>query len=421
MKFEKGFLLGAATAAYQVEGNNIYSDCWVQEHVEHTSYVEKSGDAADHYHRFREDIALLKAAGLNAYRFSIEWGRIEPEEGKYSEEAIQHYRDVLMCCRENGITPIVTLHHFSSPAWIIAKGGWTNEYIINAFAKYAGYVTAQLGEYMDCICTINEANMGYQLGKVSADILAAGQKKEGAVQVGMNFDMERLKMNMMEQGEAFHCDPRDIHTFLSPRTLEEEVNIMKAHQAAKTAIKTVKPDCQTGLTVSLFDYQPLDGGEEKAEQLWYEDFGFYLPYIQDDDFIGVQNYTRKLVTADGTLEPEDNAPLTQMGYENYPESIGNVVRKVASVYGGSIYVTENGIATDDDRIRCRFIEKALSSIDSCIADNIPIKGYMYWSLLDNFEWQAGYSKTFGLIAVDRTTQQRFPKESLRVLGNYIQK
>ena len=123
-KFPKGFLVGAATAAHQVEGNNTNNDCWAQEQMKYSSYLEPSLDAVDHYNRFEEDIRLLAEAGLNAYRFSIEWARIEPQEGVFDDSEIEHYRSVIECCKRHGVEPIVTLHHFSSPVWMIKKGGW---------------------------------------------------------------------------------------------------------------------------------------------------------------------------------------------------------------------------------------------------------------------------------------------------------
>lgn len=191
---------------------------------------------------------------------------------------------------------------------------------------------------------------------------------------------------------------------------------MQAHQAAKAAIKKASPGSKVGLTLSLFDYQPVDGGEAEADKLWYEDFGFYLPYIKNDDFLGVQNYSRKLVDAKGAREPAAGVSVTQMGYEDYPAAIGNVLRKVAKDYHGELIVTENGISTDDDARRCEFIREAFAGIMAAKDDGVPVNGYIHWSLLDNFEWQAGYSKTFGLIAVDRKTQKRHPKNSLKVLG-----
>ena len=191
---------------------------------------------------------------------------------------------------------------------------------------------------------------------------------------------------------------------------------MMAHRATVKAIKEVNPDIKVGLTLSLFDYQAVPGGEEQATKLWYEDFGCYLPYIKDDDFLGVQNYSRKLVNAKGAQPPADGVSVTQMGYEDYPTSIGNVLRKVAKEYPGEMVVTENGIATADDARRCEFLKEAVASVKAAKADGGNVTGYMCWSLQDNFEWQAGSAKTFGLITVDRKTQNRTPKESLHVLG-----
>lgn len=412
------FLIGAATAPHQVEGNNIHSDFWVMEHLKHSDFVEPSGMACDHYNRYEEDIALLAKAGLNAYRFGIEWARIEPQEGVFDEKEIQHYRNVLACCHAHGVTPLVTLAHFSSPAWLISKGGWAKEYVVSAFARYAKKIAESLGDLIPYIATINEANMGIQLWKVSQDMMQASKRKEGGVQVGQNMglDLKAILLGMFEKGKAFKCSPFGVNTFLMPRNEKQEKWVMLAHRAAVKAIKEVNPDIKVGLTLSLFDYQPAPGGEEKAAKLWYEDFGFYLPYIQEDDFLGVQNYSRKIVDGKGVCPPADTAPITQMGYEDYPASIGNIVRKVAKEFKGELVVTENGMATEDDSRRCIFLKEAVASVLSAKAEGVPVTGYMCWSLLDNFEWQAGYSKTFGLIAVDRKTQTRTPKESLYVLG-----
>ena len=411
---EQVFLIGAATAAHQVEGNNIYSDCWRMEHLKHSAFKEPSDDAVDHYNRYEEDIRLLAEAGANAYRFSIEWARIEPEEGKFSEQELRHYEAVIDCCARYGLTPVVTLHHFSSPAWLIRRGGWGKEYVVSAFARYARFVTQRLGSKLPYICTINEANMGYQLGKIAADMSKAS-KKEGGVQVGVELDMKKLLLGMLEQGLAFRVNPFGINSFLSPRTQQQELFVMQAHRAAVEAIREVSPSSRVGLTLSLFDYQSEPGGEETAARLWQEDFGFYLPYFRDDDFLGVQNYSRKLVNPDGSHDAE-HRPVTQMGYEDYPAALGHVLRTVARDYGGDLIVTENGIATADDSRRCEFIREAFRGVRACVADGLPVKGYFYWSLLDNFEWQAGYDKTFGLIAVDRHTHTRSPKKSLQVLG-----
>lgn len=409
------FLVGAATSAHQVEGNNIHSDNWVMENLEHSTFAERSGDAVDHYNKYEDDIEMLASAGCNAYRFSIEWARIEPEEGIYDEKELSHYRNVLDCCERNHITPIVTLHHFSSPEWLIGKGGWGAPYVEDAFARYAGYVVSKIDRKLPYVCTINEANMGFQLQKVIEDMMKSMQR-EGNVQVGVNMDMSAVMVGLEEQANAFGCDKEHINTFLAARSQEQELFVMRAHRKAYQAIKKVSLDTKVGLTLSLFDYQSAEDGMEEAARLWQEDFGFYLPYFKEDDFLGVQNYSRKIVTSAGAAEPAQDAPLTQMGYEDYPASIGHVLRKVAKEFHGELMVTENGISTRDDKRRCEFIREAYAGVESCVKDGLPVIGYCYWSLLDNFKWQAGFGKTFGLIAVDRSTQKRTAKESLQVLG-----
>lgn len=442
-KFEQGFLIGAATAAHQVEGNNTYSDYWAMEHMKYTNFNEPSMDAVDHYNRYEEDIRMMAEAGLNAYRFSIEWARIEPVEGQYDEKEIEHYRKVLECCRENGIKPIVTMHHFTSPKWLIENGGWEAEATVDAFAKYCKYVVEQLGDLMHYVVTINEANMGLQVKAIAErykrqmmakmqqmmamqatqNASAGTANMEGTAQVGMNFNsmMENMKNQQTENVEVFGvAEPQ---TFVSARTEAGDILVMRAHQAAKAAMKEVKPELLIGLSLSLHDIQAIEGGEEVAAKEWVEEFTHYLPYIKEDDFFGLQNYTRSLIGADGIMPVPEGAEVTQMDYEFYPEALEHVIRradeefKKAGRNDMSIMVTENGIATSDDSRRVAFIEKATDGVATCKKDGIPVIGYMYWSLMDNFEWQKGYSMTFGLIEVDRTIQKRIAKPSLEFLGN----
>ena len=425
MSLPKGFLIGAATAAHQVEGNNIHSDYWAQEHMEHTSFAEPSGLACDHYNRYEEDIRMMAKAGLNAYRFSIEWARIEPEEGQFDEKETEHYRRVIACCRENGIEPIVTLMHFTSPVWLIRKGGWESESTIESFRRYAAYVAEKLGDGIRTICTINEANMGLQLAAIARrfQLMAQqareqAQKAEGTVQVGMNFQkmMENMKYAAMENAAFFGTPQPQI--FVSSRTADGDRLVMRAHQAAKEAIKAVRPDIRVGITLSLHDLQALEGGETFAEKAWDEEFRHYLPYIEQDDFLGVQNYTRTQYGPQGQLPCPQGAELTQMDYEFYPEALEHVIRRVHEDFRGDLMVTENGVATSDDARRVEFIRRALDGVEKCLADGIPVKGYCYWSLMDNFEWQKGFSMTFGLMAVDRNTMERKAKDSLFFLGSY---
>ena len=421
MSFPKGFLIGAATAAHQVEGNNIHSDYWAQEHMEFTSFNEPSGDACDHYNRYEEDIRLMAEAGLNAYRFSIEWARIEPQPGVFDENEIAHYRKVLECCHQNGIVPIVTMHHFTSPKWLIEQGGWEAEATVEKFANYCKYVVEQLGDLFTYVCTINEANMGIQIAAISRrymQMMVKNQSAEGQVQVGVNLENPMMERMMKQAGENMKLfgTPQP-QVFVSGRTPEGDLLVMKAHQAAKAAMKAVKPELQVGITLSLHDIQSQPGGEDAAVREWDEEFMHYLPYIKDDDFFGVQNYTRTLMGPEGSLPVPDGAETTQMGYEFYPQALGHVLRTVHKSLPIPLIVTENGVAVSDDSRRVAFIEEALRGVQGCIDEGIPVKGYMYWSLMDNFEWQKGFSMTFGLIAVDRDTMERRPKESLAFLGN----
>ena len=431
MKLPENILIGAATAAHQVEGNNIHSDLWAMEHMKHTSFIEPSLDAVDHYNRYEKDIKLMADAGLNAYRFSIEWARIEPEEGHFDSEAVDHYKAVIACCKKYGIEPFVTLHHFSSPKWLISKGGWEASTTQEDFAHYVRFIIGELGSELHYICTINEANMGIQVAAIAerykrqmmAQMQAAqsgGNSADGSVQVGINLQkmMEGQKAAAAENLEVFGVEK--VENFTSMRTREGDLLILKAHELAKKEIKALYPDIKVGLTLSLHDIQPQEDGMERAKKEWDEEFMHYLPYIKDDDFLGVQNYTRSLIGADGQLPNPDGAELTQMNYEFYPEALEHVLRKVAKDFHGDLYVTENGIATADDTRRVAFIDTALKGIVSCINDGLPVKSYFHWSLLDNFEWQKGYSMTFGLIAVDRSTQTRHPKESLSFLGHWNQ-
>ena len=435
-RFPEGFMVGAATAAHQVEGNNIHSDYWAMEHMKHTSFNEPSMDAVDHYNRYEEDIHLMAEAGLNTYRFSIEWARIEPEEGKFDQSEIEHYRDVLKCCRDNGIEPVGTMMHFTSPVWVIRNGGWENQSTVDAFARYCKYVVSQLGDLMKYVVTINEANMGLQVAAIAERYKRQMMEKmkdkknkqkqddnmEGTAQVGMNFNtmMKNMFWQGFENKKIFKT--RKPQNFVSARTPEGDILVMRAHQAARTAMKEICPHLLIGLSLSLHDIQAVNGGEERAAKEWEEEFTHYLPYIKEDDFFGLQNYTRSVIGPDGIQPVPQGAETTQMDYEFYPQALEHVIRRANEEFKSAgkempILISENGIATSDDTRRIAFIDEATKGVAACIADGIPVIGYCHWSLMDNFEWQKGFSMTFGLIAVVRDTMKRIPKESLSFLGN----
>ncbi len=426
-KFAKDFLLGAATAAHQVEGNNIHSDSWAMEQMKYTTYEEPSLDAVDHYHLYEEDIAMMAEAGYNAYRFSVEWARIEPEEGVFDDNEVEHYRDVIACCKKYGLEPVVTLHHFTSPKWIITKGGWEVDSIVEDFKAYCIYVIERLGKEIRYINTINEANMRLQIARIMENYAKnamrqsaeANQNASENLQIGVDVQaMVKLQKAMMEESRKVFDLPEGmtVNNFHSACTPHGDELVLKAHEAARDAIKERFPQIKVGLTLSLHDFQVLPGGEKIMERLWDEEFRHYLPGIQNDDFIGVQNYTRELVGADASLPVPTGADLTQSGYELYPEALEHVIRKVSKDFHGDLYITENGVATEDDQRRMEFIQRAIYGVKRCMKDGIPVKGYFYWSLLDNYEWQKAFGPKFGLVAVDRKTQKRMPKPSLEFLG-----
>lgn len=405
------FLIGAATSAYQTEGNNIYTDVWVAENMKNSAYKEKSLGAALHYDKYEEDIERMKNAGLNAYRFSIEWARIEPNEGAFDKRETEHYRKVIECCRKKGIEPVVTLHHFSSPKWLIENGGWESEKTIFFFARYVKYIAENFCDTLNYVCTINEANIGLQIAELSKDY-----GKDASLQLGIDFAVLKKKAEetKKEYVEVFGTETPAF--FLGARTKKGDEIICLAHKAARSELKKKNEKIKVGMTLSLHDIQYENGGEMTAESAWVKEFSHYLPYVADDDFIGVQNYTRTLYGKDGAKVPSKDGRLTDMEYEFYPEALSNVIRRIYMEARLPIFVTENGIATNNDEERIEFIEKALCGVKDCIKDGIPVIGYLHWSLLDNYEWQKGYSMKFGLVGVDGETKERKPKESLYYLG-----
>jgi beta-glucosidase len=403
MKFPHGFLWGAATAAHQVEGGNINSDAWLLEHVDGTIFSEPSGDACDHYHRYREDIALLASLGFNAYRFSIEWARVEPEEGEFSLAQLDHYRRMLAACHEHGIMPVVTLHHFTSPRWIAGRGGWESTDTASLFARYCEQVGRHLGDLFTIACTINELNLGVvlqQAGFLHSDDAIVGSRWRRAA--------ARL---MAVEPEMFSSFPFCV------RERSRDV-MLEAHRRGAQALRST--NCLVGMTVAMFDLQAAPGGEDLRDRAAAESQDIFLQAARADDFVGVQCYTRQRIGSGGPLPPEPGAEFTQMGYELWPDAVQAVIRQASAVAQIPIIVTESGIATDDDTRRIGYVEQVLGGVARCLRDGIDVRGYFYWSLLDNFEWLFGYGPKFGLIAVDRKTQRRKVKPSADWLGRVAQ-
>lgn len=396
--FPKEFLWGAATAAHQVEGNNINSESWVLEHLPGTIYAEPSGDACDHYHRYPSDIALLAELGFNAYRFSIEWARIEPEEGVFSTAALDHYRRMLATCHEHGIQPVVTFHHFTSPRWLMRRGGWLDDKTPELFARYCARSASHLGDLISAACTLNEINLPAVLSRLLPFKLEEGPWWNAAA-------------------EAFGVSPERLGLFQFVTQPRMRDMVFAAHRRAFDALHAGPGDFPVGLTLALLDIQAAEGGESQAAEFRYDMSDYYLERLGEDDFVGVQTYSRMVIGPDGLIRPGDDIEKNQMGEEYYPEAIGGTIRQAAKVAGIPVIVTENGLASTDDSRRVEYFQRALRSVVEALQDGIDVRGYFAWSAMDNFEWNSGYGPKFGIIAVDRATQKRTPKASAYWLGN----
>ncbi len=402
-RFPPNFLWGTATAAHQVEGNNINSDIWLLEHVPGTPFVEPSGDAVDHYHRYPEDIALLADLGFNSYRFSIEWARVEPEDGFFSPAAINHYRQMLLACRAHGLRPMVTLHHFSSPRWVIARGGWADPATAASFARYCGRIARDLGDLIDSICTINEVNIAFLLSELG--LLPSGIASRG-----------EPPAFVIHAARALGIGPGDFHCFLYAATDRVRDVILLAHQNAVAAIKAERPALPVGMTIALQDLQAVSGGEAVRDTIRHRIQDVFLEAARGDDFVGVQTYSRERFGPDGKLPPEEGVELTQMYYEFWPEALEATLRYAHQIAGVPTIVTENGIATTDDTRRAAYYRRALEGVARCLQDGLDVRGFYAWSAFDNYEWSLGYRPVFGIIAVNRDTQERIVKPSARWLG-----
>jgi beta-glucosidase len=320
---------------------------------------------------------------------------------------------MLRACHENELTPMVTLHHFTSPRWLMKYGGWTGKETPELFANYCKFVIEQLGEHIPYVCTLNEVNLPdllvYIMRSRTPDL------SQAPVGIQANHDLTWLQKAALAYGLDVNTD---IHPF--PFTFVKEGNfvqtILGAHQKARAAIKKINPTIKVGFSLALHEIQTQPGGETIADEMWHTLFKQYLPTLRGDDFFALQNYTREVIGPEGTIH-DPNAKRTQMGYEYCPEALAGVTRAVAKDLNIPIIITENGVATSDDKERIEFIERALTGLSACIQDGINIQGYYYWSAFDNYEWVMGYRMTFGLIEANRTTQERKVKESAKYLGN----
>ncbi|MGE5763012.1 MAG: glycoside hydrolase family 1 protein [Mycobacterium leprae] len=388
-QFPDGFLWGSSTAAHQVEGGNVNNDWWAWEHAAVSTAVEPSGDAIDQFARYAEDFALLASLGQNAHRLSLEWSRIEPAMGEFSRAALDHYRRVLGTLADHGLTGFVTLHHFTNPRWFAERGGWVARDAVEVFERYCAVVSAALGDLIPYACTINEpqivALFGYLLG---------------------------------------HHPPGLRNPALWRRVTQA---LVRAHLVAVGALRAGAGAPRRGVCLQLPALQPARAGDPACEghcrELRAETAEVYLDALAaaDDpgDFVGVQYYTRMRVdpaAVDGFAAAPGGAPVTQMGWEIHPDGLRQAVHAAARA-GLPVVVTENGIATHDDADRVAYLSSHLHALRQAMDEGADVRGYLYWSSFDNFEWAEGYRPTFGLVGIDRDDGlRRVVRPSARLFG-----
>jgi len=390
-RFPNGFLWGCATAAHQVEGGNHGCDWWEFERRGGIKTGESADPACDHYHRFREDFALLRRLNNNAHRLSVEWSRIEPEPGEFDTVQIAHYREVLSELRAQGMAPMVTLHHFTSPIWFARRGGWAAPEAVEAWLPFVRRVARDLGDLVALWCTINEPNIYAYQGWLTGEF-PPGRRGDlvGALRV--------------------------------------LANLRRAHEAAYRELHRLTPDVPVGLAHHEWVLEPArpDRRRDRLAAAIGRGFmgrwpvgGRLRPVLEAPaDYVGLNHYTGSLVAFDlrrpgegfGRRLNPPGVPVSDFGWAVRPPWLRSSLLALRRL-GKPIYVTENGIATADDRVRVRFLGDVLEQLWGAIQEGADVRGYFHWTSLDNFEWHHGYSMRFGLIAVDLRTQERTVKPS----------
>jgi beta-glucosidase len=417
LMFPDGFIWGVATAAYQVEGNNTNCQWYEWEQMGNIASGERAGEACDWWGAAENDFDRAASLHLNGLRLSLEWSRIEPEPGRYSDTAIARYRQLLQALRERGIEPLVTLHHFTNPLWLERMGAFEHDRVAPLFASYTRFCVEQLGDLCDFWCTVNEPNTyavaGYLLGA-----WPPGHKG-------------------------------DVRNYFVV-----QANLLRAHAAAYQTIHETQAHARVGLAHNVLLFDPLEpssrldwlaatGQDASFNGLVLEALAYgqapliCRPFVGDlsavrdtCDYLGLNYYTRHMVAFDPRnpaalftrhlalpgaerMEPVPNLAAGETFGEIYPEGLHRALQRLSS-YGKPIYVTENGFADGMDTQRPRALVRTLEALHAAIDDGAPVRGYFHWTLVDNFEWAEGWSMHFGLYSLDRATQTRLPRPSAEV-------
>jgi beta-glucosidase len=417
LPFPPDFRFGVATAAHQVEGDNDNSDWWDFEQLPgRVIDGSRSGRACEHLRRFRDDLALVRDLHNDAYRFSVEWARVEPEPGRFDPAALAHYREVVEACRSLGLEPLVTLYHFTLPRWFAARGGWLAPGAVADFRRYARAVAGALGPLVRLWVTVNEPMVYLYQGYLRGVWPPARRSLPEAVRAGRALARAHV--------EAY----RVLHESPGYRGEAPQVGLAQHLRVFDPARRGHRPDALAAAAQeAVFNWGFLDSLDRGR---------FYPPLGAGDavpgwrpslDYVGVNYYTRDRIrfaparpgALFGLPERPAGAWLNDLGWEVHPAGLGRLLRETYRRYGRPLWVTENGIADATDAGRPAFIAAHLAEVARVLAEGVPVRGYCHWSLYDNFEWAEGFAARFGLYAVDFRTQRRALRQGGRVYAGIV--
>ena len=385
-KFPEGFYWGAATASYQVEGGILNTD-WSKAAEE--GRVPYAGKACDHFNQYEQDFDIAKGLGHNAHRFSIEWARIEPEEGKFSAEAITHYRQVLTALHSRGIKPYITLWHFTLPLWFSESGGFERKDSPLIFARYCAHVVSELSDLCTDFSTMNEPN-----------VFGSNGWLRGSWPPFKRFAFTDL-VSITNSGRMFESRAQ---RGLKPLFLYLRImkNLARAHNEAYDTIRKVSPQVDVSVVkhVILFhaNWNPINKLVARITNYFWT-YLFMNRVYKKCDSIGLNYYFHKKFGDTATYEKTD------MDWDIYPEGVEESLMMLAR-YQKPLFVSESGIADAHDTYRADYIKRQVEAMWRAIQRGADVRGHMYWSLLDNYEWALGYEKRFGLVEINYETMER---------------
>ena len=406
-------MLGTATASLQIEGgdknNSWYRWCRQKGRIADSTRCD---EATDHWNRVDEDIVLMQQMHLQTYRMSLEWSRIEPQQGKFDPVAVAHYREEIEKLLTAGIRPLVSLHHFSNPLWLEDRGAWANPQVVTAFEAYVGYVVERLGDLVCDWVTINEPNVYLAFGYLY-----------GIWPPGLKNNLVKYFQGARNMIRAHIAAYRKIHTLVHRHGFEKACVGVAHHLRVLESGSGRKVEKWAALFLERYFHEIFVQGMAEGRLIFPLGRGYPFGSGRFQDFLGINYYTRDmvflhpaLIRQGGLLQAKADAPCNDLGWELYPEGLYRLCRHYYHRYHQPIFILENGTCDQADAFRSRYIYDHLVQIRRLLDEGVDVQRYYHWTLMDNFEWAEGLRARFGLIAVDYATQQRTLRASGRFYG-----